>query len=43
MDLVEAAYRYACASGLLLGVVLLAADKEGMYYARVERPLHGLR
>lgn len=27
----EAAYRDACASGALPGVIFLAADKEGMY------------
>lgn len=40
MDSVEAAYQDACASGLLPGVVLLAADKDGMHYAGVERTLH---
>lgn len=44
MDSVEDAYRDACASGTLPGVVLLAADKEGMphpQFARlVNEPLH---
>lgn len=38
MDSVEVAYRDACASGLLPGIVLLAADKDGMRYSRIERP-----
>ena len=37
MDSVEAAYRDVCASGLLPGVVLLAADKDGTRHSRTEK------